>query len=92
MKVQYRIGGMTRGFRVASIGKAIGHMPRVRDVHVNVIHEEVLTPRAVLLPAAPRALIWLAGLSGRLPFWAGIVLIGLGLWSVWFGLFVTLRP
>jgi len=52
----------------------------------------VLTPLAVLLPAAPRALIWLAGLNGRLPFWAGIVLIGLGLWSVWFGLFVTLRP
>jgi len=39
VKVQYRIGGMARGFRVASIGKAIGHMPRMRDVHVNVIHE-----------------------------------------------------
>jgi len=39
VKVQYRIGGMARGFRVASIGKAIGHMLRMRDVHVNVIHE-----------------------------------------------------
>jgi len=47
---------------------------------------------AVLIPAARRILDWLAGLSRRIPFWTGIVLIGLGLWSVWFGLFVTPRP
>lgn len=47
---------------------------------------------AVLIPAARRVLDWLAGLSQRIPFWTGIVLIGLGLWSVWFGLFVTPRP
>jgi cytochrome c-type biogenesis protein len=47
---------------------------------------------AVLIPAARRALDWLAGLSRRVPFWTGIVLIALGLWSVWFGLFVTPRP
>jgi cytochrome c-type biogenesis protein len=47
---------------------------------------------AVLIPAARRALDWLAGLSRRIPFWTGIVLIALGLWSVWFGLFVTPRP
>lgn len=47
---------------------------------------------AVLIPAARRVLDWLAGLSRRIPFWTGIVLIGLGLWSVWFGLFVTPRP
>jgi cytochrome c-type biogenesis protein len=47
---------------------------------------------AVLIPAARRALDWLAGLSGRIPRWTGIVLIALGLWSVWFGLFVTPRP
>jgi len=47
---------------------------------------------AVLIPAARRALDWIAGLSGRIPRWTGIVLIALGLWSVWFGLFVTPRP
>lgn len=47
---------------------------------------------AVLIPAARRALDWLAGLSRRVPRWTGVVLIGLGLWSVWFGLFVTPRP
>lgn len=47
---------------------------------------------AVLIPAARRALDWLAGLSRRAPFWTGIVLIALGLWSVWFGLFVTPGP
>ena len=41
-KVQYRIGGMACGFCVASIGKAIGRMPGVRSVHVNLAHEETL--------------------------------------------------
>jgi cytochrome c-type biogenesis protein len=47
---------------------------------------------AVLVPTARRALDRLSGLSRRIPFWTGIILIGLGLWSVWFGLFVTPRP
>lgn len=47
---------------------------------------------AVLFPAARRALDWLAGLSGRMPRWTGVVLIALGIWSIWFGLFVTPRP
>ena len=47
---------------------------------------------AVLIPAARRALDWLAGLSGRIPRWTGIVLIALGIWSIWFGLFVTPSP
>lgn len=46
---------------------------------------------AVLVPAARRALDWLAGLSRRIPFWTGVVLIGLGVWSIWFGLFVEAR-
>jgi cytochrome c-type biogenesis protein len=45
---------------------------------------------AVLFVPARAALDWLAGLSGRMPFWTGIVLIALGLWSIWFGLFATL--
>lgn len=47
---------------------------------------------AVLIPAARRALDSLAGLSARVPRWTGIVLIALGIWSIWFGLFVTPRP
>ena len=41
-KVQYRIGGMACGFCVATIGKAIGRMPGVKSVHVNLAHEETL--------------------------------------------------
>ncbi len=47
---------------------------------------------AVLFAPARRALDWLAGLSRRLPFWTGLLLIALGLWSVWFGLFATIKP
>jgi cytochrome c-type biogenesis protein len=45
---------------------------------------------AVLFAPARAALDWLAGLSGRMPFWTGLVLIALGLWSIGFGLFVNL--
>ncbi len=41
-KVQYRIGGMACGFCVATIGKAIGRMPGVHSVNVNLAHEETL--------------------------------------------------
>jgi len=44
---------------------------------------------AVLFTPARRGLDWLAGLSSRIPFWAGIVLIALGLWSIGFGLFIS---
>jgi cytochrome c-type biogenesis protein len=44
----------------------------------------------VLFEPARRALDWLAGLSGRMPFWTGVVLIALGLWSIGFGLFAHL--
>jgi cytochrome c-type biogenesis protein len=47
---------------------------------------------AVLFERARRALDWLAGLSGRLPFWTGLLLAALGLWSIWFGLFVRMAP
>jgi cytochrome c-type biogenesis protein len=44
---------------------------------------------AVLVPAARRSLDWIAGLSRQAPFWTGVVLIGLGLWSIGFGLFAS---
>ncbi|MGF1624005.1 MAG: cytochrome c biogenesis protein CcdA [Alphaproteobacteria bacterium] len=47
---------------------------------------------AVLFAPARAALDWLAGLSGRIPLWTGVVLVVLGLWSIGFGLFVTPEP
>jgi cytochrome c-type biogenesis protein len=47
---------------------------------------------AVMVPAARRLLDRFAGLSRRLPVWTGLVMIALGAWSVWFGLFVTVTP
>lgn len=45
---------------------------------------------AVLFAPARAALDWLAGLSGRVPLWTGLVLVALGLWSIGFGFFATL--
>ncbi len=45
-----------------------------------------------LFPRARAALDWLAGLSRRMPFWSGIVFVALGLWSIWFGLNVSIAP
>lgn len=44
---------------------------------------------AVYFEPARRGLDWIAGLSRRMPVIAGVVFIALGLWSAWFGLFVT---
>jgi cytochrome c-type biogenesis protein len=46
---------------------------------------------AVMFAPARSGLDWLAGLSGRLPFWTGVVLIAIGLWSIGFGLFISLE-
>jgi cytochrome c-type biogenesis protein len=45
-----------------------------------------------LFPRARSVLDWLAGLSRRMPFWSGIAFIVLGLWSIWFGLNVSIVP
>lgn len=45
---------------------------------------------AVLWPPARRALDTVAGLAVRLPRWTGVVLAGLGLWSIGFGLWARL--
>jgi heavy metal translocating P-type ATPase len=41
-KLQLKIGGMACSFCVASIGKALGRMDGVRNVNVNLAHEEAL--------------------------------------------------
>lgn len=43
-----------------------------------------------IIPRTQKALNWLGGLSCRLPRWTEILLIVLGLWSIYFGLFVTM--
>lgn len=45
---------------------------------------------AVLFPAPRRAMDWLAAVSARMPMWTGLLMIGLGLWSIWFGVFVQI--
>ncbi|OGA50319.1 MAG: hypothetical protein A3G25_16655 [Betaproteobacteria bacterium RIFCSPLOWO2_12_FULL_63_13] len=45
-----------------------------------------------LFPRARGVLDWLAGLSRRMPLWSGIAFIVLGLWSIWFGLNVSIVP
>ena len=47
---------------------------------------------AVLFEPARRTLDWLAGLSRRLPFWTGLLLIVLGVWSISLALFPTVKP
>ncbi len=47
---------------------------------------------AVLFPSAHRFFDRLAGLSRRLPRWTGLLMLALGAWSIWFGLFVSIRP
>lgn len=46
---------------------------------------------AVLFERARRMLDWLATLTRKAPHWTGLLLIAIGLWSVWFGLFVTVK-
>lgn len=46
---------------------------------------------AVLVAPARRAIDWLGSLSRRMPAATGVVLIALGLWSIYFGLFVSIN-
>lgn len=46
----------------------------------------------VLIPSARGLLDRFAALSGRFPVVAGLLLVALGAWSVWFGLFASVAP
>lgn len=46
----------------------------------------------VLIPAARGLLDRFAALSGRFPIIAGLSLVALGAWSIWFALFATIDP
>lgn len=45
----------------------------------------------ILWPTGRMVLQRMGGLSVRLPYWTGALFIGLGLWSVYFGFFVSLK-
>jgi cytochrome c-type biogenesis protein len=47
---------------------------------------------AILWKPARQALDRVAAWSSRAPLWIGLLLIALGAWSIYFGLFVTPRP
>ena len=47
---------------------------------------------AVFFAPARRALDALAALSRRVPRWTGMLLLALGLWSIWFALFASIQP
>lgn len=46
---------------------------------------------AVAVPAFGGAMDRIMEMSRRLPFWTGLLFVGLGLWSLYFGLFVNLE-
>lgn len=46
---------------------------------------------AVFFNPTRRMLNALAALSGRMPRWTGMLLVVLGIWSGWFGLFVSIK-
>ena len=46
---------------------------------------------AVLFSGPRRALDWLAGLTRRMPYWTGGLFVALGIVSIWFGLFVSIK-
>jgi cytochrome c-type biogenesis protein len=43
----------------------------------------------VLWEPGRRALAWIGGLSRRIPRWTGVVFVGLGAWSIYFGFTVS---
>ncbi len=75
-------------------GGAGGMSPLTGFVSLALFGVALSLPVAVMVafPRTRRFLDAFAGLSRRAPFWTGLTLIGLGLWSIGFVLFVTLKP
>lgn len=80
-------------FGTAAAGGAAGRPIAAGFVSLALFGLTLSLPLVLAATFAPahRALDWLAGLSRRIPFWTGVVLIVLGLWSIGFGLFVNLE-
>lgn len=80
-------------FGTAAAGGAAGRPIVTGFVSLALFGLALSLPLALAAAFAPArsALDWLAGLSRRIPFWTGVVLIALGLWSIGFALFVNLE-
>ncbi len=80
-------------FGTAAAGGAAGRPIATGFVSLALFGLALSLPLVLAAAFAParHALDWLAGLSRRIPFWTGVVLIVLGLWSIGFGLFVNLE-
>ncbi|MDA1089076.1 MAG: hypothetical protein O3A85_02010 [Proteobacteria bacterium] len=74
---------------------ALGTTPNVSNgfISLSLFGLALSMPLLAALLFAPvrRALDRLTGLSVRMPFWTGVLFVALGLWSVYFGLFVNLE-
>lgn len=80
-------------FGTAAAGSAAGAPVAAGFVSLALFGLALSSPLVLAVAFAParHALDWLAGLSRRIPFWTGVILIALGAWSIWFGLFVNLE-
>ena len=77
---------------LAGAGGASGNAVLGGFVSLGVFGLALSLPLVAAAAVAParRLIDRLAALSDRMPFWAGILLIALGLWSIWFGIFAAL--
>jgi len=77
---------------VAAVGGASGEALFTGFVSLAVFGLALSLPlvAAAAFEPARRLLDQLAGLSDKIPFWAGVILVALGAWSIWFGLFAAL--
>ena len=80
-------------FGAAAAGGAAGRPLAAGFISLALFGLALSLPLVLAAAFAPArsALDWLAGLSRRIPFWTGVVLIALGLWSIGFALFVNLE-
>lgn len=80
-------------FGTAAAGGAAGRPIVIGFISLALFGLALSLPLVLAAAFAParRALDGLAGLSRRVPFWTGVVLIVLGLWSIGFGVFVNLE-
>lgn len=78
----------------AAVAGTTGSSPTSGFISLGLFGFALSLPLVVVVFFAPAraALDALAALSRRAPMWTGWVLVALGSWSVWFALFVSIKP